>query len=284
MSGHDQSHKDMKYFINDKVYNCPFCNRRNVSYYVTDHGSFDSSNSKTVYFYVVTCSDDDCQKDSFHISAYNIALNNNRHGKYSFRFSPEHGRPTANERKEGGILTYGDILDKDGSPISELDDLFYYNEPSSFFIIDERVPTSIRKPLSESYNSVKNNLITGASAGLRKAIYKLLQHEGIPDINNAGDFHSHDYRIELLKQKHKDIDSELLNELKAIHILTSQELHENDWEDFDGPTIRFLIEVIKEVLNHLYIIPDEKEKRRVELASLKSKAKPKKSSKPQNQK
>lgn len=38
-------------------------------------------------------------------------------------------------------------------------------------------------------------------------------------------------------------------------------------------TIRFLIEVIKEVLNNLYILPDEKEKRRLELAALKSKAK-----------
>lgn len=274
MSKHDQSHKDMKYFINDKVYNCPFCNRRNVSYYVTDHGSFNSSNNKTVYFYVVTCTDDDC-KDSFHLSAHNIALVHSHHRSYRFHFSPEHGRPTANIEDE-----YEDILDKDGKPISELDDLFYYNEPSSFFTIDERVPATIRKPLSESYNSLKNNLITGSSAGLRKAIYKLLQHEGIPDTNDAGDFHSHDNRIELLKQKYSQIDSELLDELKAIHILTSQELHENDWEDFDGPTIRFLIEVIKEVLQHLYILPDETEKRRLELSSLKSKAKPKKSSKP----
>ncbi|KTD46501.1 hypothetical protein Lqui_2527 [Legionella quinlivanii] len=280
MSKHDQSHKDMKYFINDKVYNCPFCNRRHVSYYVTDHGSFDSSNSKTVYFYVVTCSDDDCRKDSFHLSAHNIALKHLYQSSYKFYFSPEHGRPTANQKAEGGKLIYVDILDNDGNPISELDDLFYYNEPSSFFTIDERVPASIRKPLSESYNSLKNNLITGSSAGLRKAIYKLLQHEGIPETNDSGDFLSHDHRIELLKQKYSQVDSELLDELKAIHILTSQELHENDWEDFDGPTIHFLIEVIKEVLQHLYILPDETEKRRLELSSLKSKAKPKKSSKP----
>lgn len=270
----------MKYFINDKVYNCPFCNRRHVSYSVTDYGSFNSSNSKTVYFYVVTCSDDDCRKDSFHLSAHNIALKHSSYARSSnFYFSPEHGTPTANQKAEDGKLIYVDILDHVGNPISELDDLFYYNEPSSFFTIDERVPVSIRKPLSESYNSLKNNLITGASAGLRKAIYKLLQHEGIPDTNNAGDFHSHDHRIELLKQQQSEVDSALLDELKAIHTLTSQELHENDWEDFDGPTIRFLIEVIKEVLQHLYIIPDEKEKRRLELRSLKSKAKPKKSSK-----
>ncbi|WP_152687510.1 hypothetical protein [Legionella pneumophila] len=175
--------------------------------------------------------------------------------------------------------SYVEIVDKDGNPINEFDDLFYHNEPSSLFTIDERVPTSIRKPLSESHNSLKNNLITGSSAGLRKAIYKLLQHEQIPDTHPNGKFHSHDERIELLKQKHTRIEPELLDELKAIHVLTSQELHENDWKDFDGPTIRFLIEVIKEVLTHLYILPDEKQKRRLELESLKTKAKSKKSSK-----
>lgn len=269
----------MKYFINEKVYNCPFCNRRNVSYYVSDCGSFNSSNDKSVYFYVVQCSDDDCKKESFHLSVHDIAIVESRsiYPFHSFRFSHDHDRPTTNKRIEGGIISYDEILDKDGNPISELDDLFYYNDPSSFFTVDERVPASIRKPLSESYNSLKNNLITGASAGLRKAIYKLLQHEEIPDSNDKGDFHSHDHRIELLKKKYSDIDSELLDELKAIHILTSQELHENDWEDFDGPTIRFLIEVIKEVLNHFYILPDEKTKRRLVLTSLKSKAKPKKS-------
>ncbi|KTD48364.1 hypothetical protein Lrub_0715 [Legionella rubrilucens] len=284
MSRHDQSHKDMKYFINDKVYNCPFCNRRHVSYYVTKYGSFNSSNTKTTYFYVVTCSDDDCKKDSFHLSNYNIALVHHYQGRYTFKISAESGNPMAEiESEVGKQKNYVEISNKEYKPISELDDLFYYNEPSSFFTIDERVPVSIRKPLSESYNSLKNNLITGSSAGLRKAIYKLLQHEGIPEINDTGDFHSHDFRVDLLKQKHKDIEPKLLDELKAIHILTSQELHENDWEDFDGPTIRFLIEVIKEVLNHLYIIPDEKEKRRLELASLKSKAKPKKSSKEKNE-
>ncbi|WP_133128979.1 hypothetical protein [Legionella nagasakiensis] len=249
---------------------------------MTDHGSFDSSNNKTTYFYIVTCSDDDCQKDSFHLSNYKIALTHHYQGRYTFKVSAESGKPLT-ESGVGKSKTCVEISNKENESISELDDLFYYNEPSSFFTIDERVPASIRKPLSESYNSLKSNLITGASAGLRKAIYKLLQHEEIPDTNDAGDFHSHDYRIELLRQKHKEIDSELLNELKAIHILTSQELHENDWEDFDSPRIRFLIEVIKEVLNHLYIIPDEKEKRRKELAMLKSKAKPKKASKKKNE-
>jgi hypothetical protein len=271
MTVFDQSHKDMKYFINNKVYNCPFCNRRNVSYVVTDNGCFDSSNSKIVYFYIVTCGDYDCRKRSIHLSKYKIALYNEHQG-YSFYFPPDRKRPVI-ERKENQGKKYEDILDMNNTPIIELDELFYFSEPSSFFTIDERVPISIRKPLSESYNSLKNNLITGASAGLRKAIYKLLKNEGIPDANDTGGFHSHDERIELLKQKYSNIEPELLEELKAIHILTSQELHENDWEDFDGPTIRFLIEVIKEVLKHLYILPDEKAKRRLEISSLKSKAK-----------
>ncbi|HAU1765222.1 TPA: hypothetical protein JBJ04_13205 [Legionella pneumophila] len=273
MTVFDQSHKDMKYFINDKVYNCPFCNRRNVSYVVKDRGCFDSSNNKSVYFYIVECEDEDCRKRSFHLSNYEIALYERyEDSEQSFYFPPERKRPVL-ESKKDMMSGYEDITDNGGSPITELDDLLYYNDPSSFFTIDKRVPVLIREPLNESYRCLKSNLITGASAGLRKAIYKLLKHENIAEENGKGGYNNHDERIELLKLKYKDIEPELLDELKAVHSLTSQELHENDWVDFDGSTIRFLIEVIKEVLMHIYILPDEKNKRRSELSSLRSKAK-----------
>lgn len=37
----DQSHLDLKYFIDDEIYNCAFCNRRHVSYTVESVFSFD---------------------------------------------------------------------------------------------------------------------------------------------------------------------------------------------------------------------------------------------------
>jgi len=267
MSKFDQSHKDSKYFICNRVYNCPFCNRRNVSYRITDTGCFDSTNEKSVYFYIVTCGDEDCRKRSLHLSKYDIAI---EHSGHTQRFV----LPPQVDSSPGRNRAYVDILDEDNNVITELDNVFYHHEPSSFFTIDARVPISIRKPLSESYNSLKSNLITGASAGLRKAIYKLLQTQNIPEVNPEGGFYSHDQRVELLKEKHPSIEPDSFDELKAVHSLTSQELHENDWEDFNVSTLRFLIEITKEILNNLYIIPDEKNKRKQVIAKLKTKAKP----------
>jgi hypothetical protein len=276
---HDQSYKDSKYFINDKVYNCPFCKRRNVSYSIIDHGFYNSSNDKKVFFYIAVCDDEDCGNRSFHISKYDLALYPISQAHYSerrFVFPPK--KLEVDPYKKGSEKKV-DIFDGDNNPIEDLDELFYYSDPSSFFTIDERVPNKIREPLSESYNALKNNLITGASACLRKTIYKLLQNEKIPDTKDDGRFYTHDERIELLKKEYTDIESELLDELKVIHILTSQELHENDWEDFNSHKIRFLIEVIKEVLTNMYVLPNEKYKRRQHLNALKAKSTQKSKSK-----
>lgn len=56
-------------------------------------------------------------------------------------------------------------------------------------------------------------------------------------------------------------------------MLTSQELHENDWEDFDSKTIRFLIAVTKEILTEIFVLPKEISERRKKLAMLKNVAK-----------
>ncbi len=42
----DDSHLDQKYFIDDTIYNCPFCNRRHVSYEITNRYRFDWSTKK----------------------------------------------------------------------------------------------------------------------------------------------------------------------------------------------------------------------------------------------
>ena len=39
----DQSHLDQKYFIDSKIYNCPFCNRRHVRYFIVESFLFDWS-------------------------------------------------------------------------------------------------------------------------------------------------------------------------------------------------------------------------------------------------
>ncbi len=259
------SHKDKKYFIDGSIYNCPFCKRGNVSYIIIDQGSFDNSNTKTAHFYIIQCTD--CGKESFHLSEYKLDTRSYGHTAKKFTFPPKQVK--VNLLSERPSSTIKDIFDRDGNHVQELDDAFYHSQPTAYFTIDERIPASIRKPLNECDGSLKNNFLTGASAGLRKAIYKLLKHEDIPERN-------HDDRIDLLKEKYPKLEPELLDELKAVHTLTSQELHENDWKDFDSHTLKHLLEVTREILLEIYVIPDETKKRREKLSELKKKAKPKK--------
>lgn len=269
-NNYDRSNNDNKYFIDEATYNCPFCNRRQVKYKIAETGSYDCSNTKTVYFYLVRC--EDCEKTSFHLSMYD--LKTRKWGNYDesvfvFPLKQVITRKSASHSRFEDIEK--DILNEKGSP-KELDEVIFYSQPTSFFTIDERIPKSIREPLSESDNCLKSNFITGASGALRKAVYKLLKHEKIPEKNDNSTI-KHAERIEYLKKKYPTLEPDLLNELKTIHALTSQELHENDWEDFNAHQLRFLITVTKEILLEMYVTPDAKEKRRKELADLKEKAK-----------
>ena len=169
-----------------------------------------------------------------------------------------------------------DILDKEGNIITELDDAFFYHSPSESFTIDQRIPGKIKEPLAEAQQRLKNNFLTGASGCLRKAIYKMLQDQKIPERDDAQNFLKYEERIEHLKKQTPRVDEDLINYLKAIHILTSTELHENDWEDYDAPNLRFLIEITKDVLYEIYVLPDEKNKRREQISELKIKATAKK--------
>ncbi len=51
----DKSHLDSKYFIDPYIYNCPFCNRRHVSYSNLGHDTFDWSNKKKCTVWKVKC-------------------------------------------------------------------------------------------------------------------------------------------------------------------------------------------------------------------------------------
>lgn len=51
----DYSHLDKRYFIDGTVYNCPFCNRNNVPYTITDSNKFDWTDSKSCYIFITQC-------------------------------------------------------------------------------------------------------------------------------------------------------------------------------------------------------------------------------------
>ena len=103
----DRSHLDQKYFINPAVYNCPFCNRRNVKYSFYDIYAFDWSNNRICFVYFIRCSD--CKKTSMHLSYSDIRVdvNGNKHAKFR-----------------------ADI---------DIDSYIFYSVPTSFFVMDIRI-------------------------------------------------------------------------------------------------------------------------------------------------
>lgn len=263
---YDRSEKDKKYFIDNSIYNCPYCKRRHVSYVVTEYIEYDRTYTSKSYIYFVRCND--CNKISFHLSNYKLLKH--QYGKYDeYRFAETPTQITTIYTDAGKYKDEQSIIKDTNDKVLEYDELFFYHLPTSFFTIDSRIPNAIREPLSEAENCLDNNFLTGASGCLRKVIYKLLKNESIPEAEGAK-LINQDKRVDLLKDKYKTIDSALFDELKAIHILTSQELHENDWVDFDSNKLRFLIEVMKEILMELYVYPDEVKKRRQHLSHLKT--------------
>jgi transcription elongation factor Elf1 len=99
----DKSYLDEKYFIDDKVFNCPYCNRRNVLYKVENHLAFDWSNDKICNQWIVKCTS--CGKRSMHLS-FNDLTTQDSYGIFR-----------------------SDI---------NLDDYIFYSVPTSFFVIDNR--------------------------------------------------------------------------------------------------------------------------------------------------
>src|SRR5687768_11174627 len=146
----DESHLDLQYFIDTFKYNCPFCNRRHVTYHVEQPPRrFDWSEGKKCYAYFVQC--DSCAGLSMHLSFTEIATDN-----------------------PGSNYSYRRFKVADDS---DLDALFFYSVPSSFFVMDDRIPSVIRDLITEAESCKKMNFLTGASACARKAIYEFLVKE-----------------------------------------------------------------------------------------------------------
>ena len=139
----DNSYLDRKYFIDSYVYNCPFCNRNNVRYSIESEFSFDWTDAKICYAIFVKCLS--CKKESMHLSYEEITK------------GPSHS------------LDFKDKID--------IDSKIFYSVPTSFFVLDDRIPVNIRELITEAEGCLKMNYLTGASACMRKAIYELLVKE-----------------------------------------------------------------------------------------------------------
>lgn len=215
----DESFLDSKYFIDADIYNCPFCNRRHVKYSNKGYEVFNWSKEKTCAIWRVQCNS--CEKISMHLTFIDI-----KHPQSGSRF-------------------------KDGV---DIDSAFFYSVPTSFFVIDRRIPKTIRELITEAEGCAKMNFLTGSSACTRKAIYELLSFEKVagPD---------YDARIKALSDKHQAIDPELFEILRHIKDMTSEKVHEQSWEAWDSKHLHLFLESLKAILHEMYVIPDEKKGR-----------------------
>lgn len=216
----DQSYLDKKYFIDEKVYNCPFCNRRNVVYNLERIYKFNWSKEKTCYVYFVNCSS--CNRVSMHLS-------------YKDMHDPLYSSPHFKEN-------------------IDIDSKIFYSVPTSFFVIDSRIPWILRELISEAEGCLKMNYLTGASACMRKAIYELLVLQ-----KAEGDDYEH--RIKSLKQKHPESDPALFDILSHIQDMTSDKIHEQSWDKWDSHYLKLIIETLKTILHDIYVIPEVKKQR-----------------------
>lgn len=143
----------------------------------------------------------------------------------------------------------------------DLDSQFFYSVPSSFFVMDERIPAVIRDLITEAESSKKMNFLTGASACARKAIYEFLVKE------KATGEHYED-KIKSLKQKFPSVDADLFDVLAHIQSMTSDNVHEQSWPKWDAKNLTLIIETLKAILQEVYVVPEEKKGRSAKIQEL----------------
>jgi len=219
----DYSYLDRQYFIDATVYNCPFCNRNNVHFTVVWAFSFNWTEEKKCYGFLIKCSF--CQNISMHLSFEEVV-----------------------EYWESRTTFYID------EKIKNIDSKIFYSVPTSFFVLDNRIPAVVRELITESEGCLKMNYLTGASACMRKAIYELLVIE-------KAEGEDYESKIKSLKKKYPESDPNLFDILSHIQDMTSDKIHEQSWDRWDSKYLKLIIETLKTVLYDIYVIPKIKAER-----------------------
>ena len=239
----DLSHLDKKYFIDPHVYNCPFCRRNNVRYNLHTTFYFHWSEEKLCYAYLVQCLSIGCAKFSIHLSYRDIRKKNTVDPNFFDNVFADH---------------------------IDIDSALFFSQPTSYFVLDNRIPKKIRELVSEAENSRKANFLVGASASIRKAIYELLKEEAVIVKNEKTGRADYQESIKELKRKFSKIEPEHFDDLGNIQQMASDQVHEDSWEAWDSPKLRFIIELAKTILYEIYVVPAERRNRSGQLSQMKS--------------
>jgi hypothetical protein len=161
---------------------------------------------------------------------------------------------------------------EDGIDLSNerIDNLFFYSVPTSFYVVDDRIPAILRELITEAEGCLKSNFLTGASACARKVIYELAELQD-------ADGENYDERIKSLKSKHSEVDSTYFDTLLTIQQVTSSKVHEQAYDGWESKHLRLILSSLIEILNEIFVIPAEREKRRKEVLRMKSEVIPEES-------
>jgi len=154
--------------------------------------------------------------------------------------------------------------------VERLDEQFFYSVPTSFFVLDSRIPRILRDLISEAEGSMKSNFLTGASACIRKAVYELAVLQGA-----TGD--SYDGRIKSLKDKLPDVDSTYFDTLLTIQQVTSTKVHEESYDGWENKHLRVILSALSEALNEIYVVPALRDEKRKAIIALRDELTPKES-------
>lgn len=158
-------------------------------------------------------------------------------------------------------LSYEEDLFAEGV---DIDSKIFYSVPTSFFVMDKRIPAIIRELITEAEGCLKMNFLTGASVCMRKAIYEFTFIEKAKGKDYEG-------RIKFLKTKYPTVDTELFNILSHIKDMTSDKIHEQSWDKWNSPYLKLIIETLKTILHEIYVLPKVKANRLKTIKELKKK-------------
>jgi hypothetical protein len=202
--------------------------------------SFDWTDDKKCYVYFVECHS--CEKRSMHLSYTSIGTSHYKtvNNRNYFRF------------------------DEEFENLDDPDDIFFYSVPTSFFVLDVRIPKVIRELLTEAEGCLKSNFLTGASVCARKIVYELGKIQKAVGLN-------YDDRIKSLKEINKTIDPTFFDTLLTIQQVTSDKVHEESYDGWQSKHLRLILSTLNEILTEIYVVPAVREEKRIEILKLKEK-------------
>lgn len=266
----DNSNLNNKYFIDDKAFNCPFCGLRNTKYTILAIIEYDISKEKKGKIIFVRC--DRCCKVSVHFAPYEMKTTQWRTDQIGVVRTDNLGYSLVESLYS---ICFKNSREDDSPFDVDLDSKIYHSIPNSFFTMDERIPKEMRKLFDEAQECKKANLKIGASACLRKLVYTILSEQlnkkagkEKQSLRSLGYEHYSDC-IQALKEYHPDLEI-LIAPLSDITGITSEQVHENSWEEISSRDLSVCLETIKELLYAIYVHPAVLKERIARISQMKN--------------